>query len=304
MRLGLPRRQTMRLVVIPQAMRVIIPPLTSHYLNLTKNSSLAVGIGYPDLFAIFAGTALNQSGAQAIEIMAITMATYLALSLATSASDEFLQCAAAPGGALSMSDMRHRFCATETAAAVAATRARAGDGISLRRWEDFVLTALSLYLIWLIGWPALKFLLIDAVWTGSSRTDCLAETVGHPVGACWPFITAKFSQFVYGFYPESERWRANLTFLLGAGLLLPLLDPASAVQDRQRRRVLRCLSRRRLFSPGRRRLRPALCGDAVLGRAAGDPGGSGHRHRGLAAARHIAGAGAALRNCRCCARAR
>jgi general L-amino acid transport system permease protein len=87
--LGLPRRQTMRLIVIPQALRVIIPPLTSHYLNLTKNSSLAVGIGYPDLFAIFAGTALNQTGAQAIEIIGITMATYLALSLATSALMNF-----------------------------------------------------------------------------------------------------------------------------------------------------------------------------------------------------------------------
>jgi general L-amino acid transport system permease protein len=87
--LGLSRPLTMRLVVIPQALRVIIPPLTSHYLNLTKNSSLGVGIGYPDLFAVFAGTALNQSGAQVVEIMAITMATYLALSLATSALMNF-----------------------------------------------------------------------------------------------------------------------------------------------------------------------------------------------------------------------
>jgi general L-amino acid transport system permease protein len=87
--LGLSRGLAMRLVVIPQALRVIIPPLTSHYLNLTKNSSLAVGIGYPDLFAVFAGTALNQTGAQAIEIIAITMATYLALSLVTSALMNF-----------------------------------------------------------------------------------------------------------------------------------------------------------------------------------------------------------------------
>ena len=87
--LGLPARRTMWLVIIPQALRVIIPPLTSHYLNLTKNSSLAVGIGYPDLFAIFAGTALNQSGAQAIEVLGMTMATYLALSLATSALMNF-----------------------------------------------------------------------------------------------------------------------------------------------------------------------------------------------------------------------
>ncbi|MEA2953185.1 MAG: ral L-amino acid transport system permease protein, partial [Alphaproteobacteria bacterium] len=81
--LGLPRGLTMRLVVMPQALRVIIPPLASQYLNLTKNTSLAVGIGYPDLFAVFAGTALNQTG-QSIEIIAITMATYLVISLATS----------------------------------------------------------------------------------------------------------------------------------------------------------------------------------------------------------------------------
>ncbi|WP_428029729.1 amino acid ABC transporter permease [Ancylobacter sp.] len=80
--LGLRHGQTLRLVIIPQAMRVIIPPLTSQYLNLTKNSSLAVGIGYPDLVAVFAGTALNQTG-QAIEIIAITMSVYLVLSIIT-----------------------------------------------------------------------------------------------------------------------------------------------------------------------------------------------------------------------------
>ncbi|MFT0860078.1 amino acid ABC transporter permease [Ancylobacter sp. G4_0304] len=81
--LGLRSSQTLRLVVIPQAMRVIIPPLTSQYLNLTKNSSLAVAIGYPDLVAVFAGTTLNQTG-QAIEIIAITMGVYLLISIITS----------------------------------------------------------------------------------------------------------------------------------------------------------------------------------------------------------------------------
>jgi general L-amino acid transport system permease protein len=82
--LGLRPKQTLKLVVIPQAMRVIIPPLTSQYLNLTKNSSLAVFIGYPDLVQVFAGTVLNQTG-QAVEVMAITMLVYLLISLATSA---------------------------------------------------------------------------------------------------------------------------------------------------------------------------------------------------------------------------
>jgi general L-amino acid transport system permease protein len=82
--LGLRRGATLRLVVVPQALRVIVPPLTNQYLNLTKNSSLAVAVGYPDLFAVFAGTTLNQTG-QAIEIIAITMAVYLSISLVTSA---------------------------------------------------------------------------------------------------------------------------------------------------------------------------------------------------------------------------
>ncbi|MGF1688636.1 amino acid ABC transporter permease [Photobacterium japonica] len=81
--LGLSARHTLRLVVIPQALRIIIPPLTSQYLNLTKNSSLAMAIGYPDLVSVFAGTTLNQTG-QAIEIIAMTMAVYLTLSLLTS----------------------------------------------------------------------------------------------------------------------------------------------------------------------------------------------------------------------------
>jgi general L-amino acid transport system permease protein len=84
MSLGLHRGTVLRLIVVPQALRVILPPLTNQYLNLTKNSSLAVAIGYPDLVSVFAGTALNQTG-QAIEILSITMGVYLALSLVTSA---------------------------------------------------------------------------------------------------------------------------------------------------------------------------------------------------------------------------
>ncbi|MCK1582767.1 ABC transporter permease subunit [Bradyrhizobium sp. 168] len=82
--LGLSRGTTLRLVVVPQAMRVIVPPLTNQYLNLTKNSSLAVAIGYPDLVSVFAGTSLSQTG-QAIEIIAMTMGVYLLISLITSA---------------------------------------------------------------------------------------------------------------------------------------------------------------------------------------------------------------------------
>ena len=81
--LGLRGGQTLKLVVIPQAMRVIIPPLTNQYLNLTKNSSLAVFVGYPDLVQVFTGTVLNQTG-QAVEVVMVTIAVYLTISLVTS----------------------------------------------------------------------------------------------------------------------------------------------------------------------------------------------------------------------------
>ncbi|MEB4591758.1 ABC transporter permease subunit [Candidatus Thiothrix sp. Deng01] len=81
--LGLSRSQSMRLVQLPQALRVIIPPMTNQYLNLTKNSSLAVAVGYPDLVSV-ANTSINQTG-RAVECIAVIMAVYLALSLLTSA---------------------------------------------------------------------------------------------------------------------------------------------------------------------------------------------------------------------------
>jgi len=83
--LGLRRGHIRRSVVMPQALRVIIPPLTSQYLNLTKNSSLAVAIAFPDLVSVFAGTTLSQTG-QAVEIVGLTMAIYLTLSLLIAAA--------------------------------------------------------------------------------------------------------------------------------------------------------------------------------------------------------------------------
>ena len=81
--IGLTPGQILRLVVMPQALRIIIPPTTNQYLNLTKNSSLAAAIAYPDIVLVFAGTAMMQTG-RAIEIVSITMLTYLSLSIAIS----------------------------------------------------------------------------------------------------------------------------------------------------------------------------------------------------------------------------
>jgi len=82
--LGMRQKHVTRWVVLPQALRVIIPPLTSQYMNLTKNSSLATAIGYPDLVNVFMGTTLNQTG-QAVEVVAMTMSVYLTLSIVISA---------------------------------------------------------------------------------------------------------------------------------------------------------------------------------------------------------------------------
>jgi general L-amino acid transport system permease protein len=83
--LGVSAGRIRSLVIVPQALRVIIPPLTNQYLNVVKNSSLAVFSGYPDLVQVFAGTVLNQTGA-AVQVMAVTMAVYLVISLITSAA--------------------------------------------------------------------------------------------------------------------------------------------------------------------------------------------------------------------------
>jgi general L-amino acid transport system permease protein len=90
---------------------------------------------------------------------------------------------------------------------------------------NILLTIVGALLVWFTVVPAIRFLLVDAVWHGADRNACLEQNAGHPVGACWPYIGAKFDQFIYGFYPQAERWRVNLTFLLGAILLLPLLIP-------------------------------------------------------------------------------
>jgi general L-amino acid transport system permease protein len=108
-----------------------------------------------------------------------------------------------------------------TAGVIGWVRSNLFDGI----WGT-LLTLVCAYLVWLIVPPVIRFLFIDAVWTGSGRDACLEEKVGRTVGACWPFIQAKFGQLVYGFYPAAERWRVDLTFALGVALLIPLLMPS------------------------------------------------------------------------------
>ena len=135
--LGLRPWQIQRLVVIPQAMRVVIPPLTNQYLNLTKNSSLAVAIGYPDLVSVFAGTVLNQTN-QAVEVILITMGVYLGDQPSDRARHELVQRAHGAGGAVRM-----------------APRAR-GTRIDWLKanlfssWGNTALTLIALAIIWIV----------------------------------------------------------------------------------------------------------------------------------------------------------
>jgi general L-amino acid transport system permease protein len=109
--------------------------------------------------------------------------------------------------------------------AVRAGRAIPISSRLLNRPFNAALTAVAAVLVVLVLWPLARFLFVDAIWHGASRVDCLSETVGHAVGACWPFIKAKFPQLMYGFYPEGERWRVNVTYAMGVILLVPLLIP-------------------------------------------------------------------------------
>jgi general L-amino acid transport system permease protein len=93
-------------------------------------------------------------------------------------------------------------------------------------WTNILLSAMSLWLLWMIVPPLIRFLVVNAVWAGRTREDCLPHGADQVVGACWPFIGAKLAQFVYGFYPSAELWRVNLVFLIATALVIPLLVPS------------------------------------------------------------------------------
>ncbi|KAF0119739.1 MAG: amino acid ABC transporter permease [Xanthobacteraceae bacterium] len=89
-----------------------------------------------------------------------------------------------------------------------------------------LLTLVGAYIAYKLVWTFVDFTIFRAVWTGEDRDACLDDKVGRSVGACWPFVWAKFGQFMYGFYPVEDRWRVNLTYLAAIVLLVPLLIPS------------------------------------------------------------------------------
>ena len=178
----------MRLVILPQSLRIIVPPLVSEYLSLVKNSSLAVAIGYPDVVWA-ANTVMNQTG-QAIEGALILTGVYLTISLLTSfvlntMNARGRRVAAAgisqrpPSGIPGRGSWLNRFLV-------------AGFGTPMRAVSSVLLIVIcALALRTMLDWGVLR-----AVWTGTSQ-DCRAPGAG----ACWAFVADKWRFFLFGLYP-------------------------------------------------------------------------------------------------------
>jgi general L-amino acid transport system permease protein len=203
--LGFTGGQTLRLVILPQSLRIIVPPLVSEYLSLVKNSSLAVAIGYPDIVWA-ANTVMNQTG-QSIEGALILTGVYLALSLLTS---------------FVLNTMNAR--ARRVSAAGVAQRPAgpipgqgswlkrflvAGFGSPVRAVTSLLLIAISAWSIWaMVDWGVIR-----AVWSGTSQ-DCRMEGAG----ACWAFVAEKWRFFLFGLYPYDEHWRPALASVIVAAI--------------------------------------------------------------------------------------
>lgn len=192
--LGLTSARTTWHVVLPQAMRSIVPPMTSWHLNTVKNSSLAIAVGYPDLVSVV-DTIINQTG-QAVEGVFIIVGTYLTVNLLISAA---------------LAAYNRRLVARGMAAAgrLPAPPAALGSLRALRarlfasRAGALTSAALGLALVAAL-WAAIDWLLVSAVLAGTPA-DCRAAA-----GACWPFVAENWRRILFGTYPQDQHWRAAL----------------------------------------------------------------------------------------------
>ena len=205
--LGLSRGRTLRLVVLPQALRVIVPPTTSQFLNLVKNSSLAVAIGYPDLISI-TNTTLNQTG-QAIEAIALVAMVYLAISLVISLVMNLYNPAAAMRG----QELANR----DRSDGPAVSRRLARADVSDRRQCDRHLGRRRMPRV-PRPYAFVSWALVHAIWTvpaGASSAVCRAA---RGEGACWAVVDERFRFILFGAYPFDEQWRPALACLLFVAL--------------------------------------------------------------------------------------
>ncbi len=308
--LGLTGGQTMFLVVLPQALRLLIPPLTSNYLNIIKSTTLGAAIAYPDVFQIFGRTVLNQSG-RAVEVMALLLSLFLAINLATSGlMNRWNRRLALQGGDERGSGPKcRRFLSGDGATPARACGGRSTWGQGPRRPAAVFgarcsaprsTPALTIAIVGVIALtvpPFLNWAIAHATWAGVSRKACA------PDGACWAFIRARLPLFVYGRYPEPERWRVDLAFVL----LILVGAPALFARRRQG-----------LWLAALLLVVPPAGGVLLAGGVLGMPAVSTNEWGGLmlnvvltfativgrVAARGRAGLRPPLRRCRCCAGAR
>src|SRR5690606_11579133 len=222
--LGLRKGMVLRFVVLPQALRIIVPPTTSQYLNLTKNSSLAVAIGYPDLVSI-GNTTMNQTG-QAVEAIAIFMSVYLVLSLSISLFMNWYNRAIALVEGCDRDDQMldrsiERAAREGDVAPIAHPPAtRSGiigwlRGNLFNTWYNSVITLVLLYLLLQIIPGTFDWLFVNAVWEPATSEVCRAAS-----GACWAFIHEKYRLILFGLYPYNEQWRPTLAVALFLGMIL------------------------------------------------------------------------------------
>ena len=216
---GLRPNQTLRLVVIPQALRVMIPPMTSQYLNVLKNSSFGAAIAYPELVSVFMGSALNNTG-QAIEIIVITLGGLPLNRPLRLGADELVQRQNGAGDAMTViprwKTIRENLFATPL---------------------DTVITLVVAFLLWRAIVPVVEWMLLDATFAGTTRADCTSA------GACWVFVKARFGQFMYGLYPPAERWRVDLAGAILVVSVAALSWKALPIAARSRSRPSSCCRR-------------------------------------------------------------
>ncbi|MEO3430553.1 ABC transporter permease subunit [Pelagibius sp. CAU 1746] len=193
-------------IILPQALRVIVPPTTSWYLNTVKNSSLAVAIGYPDLVSV-TNTAINQTG-QAIEGIAIIMSVYLSLSLGISALMNWYNKRIALQG-LSQSDPGGSLPVPETFDLLSPGGLLAWSRANLfSTWYNSLLTVFGAALVVFCAVPLIDWAVLSSVVVGGPE-DCRAAE-----GACWAFVVEKHRFILFGTYPFEEQWRPFLAVLL------------------------------------------------------------------------------------------
>ncbi|RXR25212.1 ABC transporter permease subunit [Sphingobium fluviale] len=209
--LGLGSGETMRRIILPQALRIAIPPMTSWHLNTVKNSSLGVAIGYPEFVSVV-DTVISQTG-QAIEGVALIVGTFLSLSLLLAfVTDRY---ARSYGWSLTGQAGRQIVAgATEQLPILLPAK---WSGWARRNLfasaKQSILSAFVLLVVSAAIWKAIIWLIADATFSGGAAACRAAD------GTCWPFLRENATLILFGTYPEAEQWRAALATMLLLGCL-------------------------------------------------------------------------------------